>query len=100
MIAVLDMQCGKGVDKALATPLTNVIIEELVKIGTYKVIDRANRDKILGEQGFQQHGCVSDKCVVEMGQMLGVGKIVVGTIDLIGQTYIINLQLINVQTGL
>ena len=26
MIAVLDIQCGEGVDKKIATPLTNVII--------------------------------------------------------------------------
>lgn len=99
LIAVLDIQCGEGVNKSLATPLTNVIIEELVKLKIYTVIDRANRDKILAEQGFQQSGCASDACVVEMGQLLGVGKIVVGTLDLIGQTYIVNLQIVNVQTG-
>lgn len=98
-IAVMDLNCGEGVKKTLAGPLTNVIIEELVKIGKFTVIDRANRDKILAEVGFQQSGCVSESCAVEMGQMLGVGKLVVGSIALVGGTYLINLQLINVQTG-
>jgi len=97
-IAVIDIQCGEGVNKNLSAPLTNVIIDELVKIGTYTVIDRANRDKILSEQGFQQT-CHVGECVVEMGRLLGVGKIVVGNIDLVGSAYLINLQLINVETA-
>lgn len=97
-IAVIDIQCGEGVKKNLSAPLTNVIIDELVKIGTYTVIDRANRDKILSEQGFQQT-CQVGECVVEMGRLLGVGKIVVGRIDKLGDSYLISLQIINVQTA-
>jgi len=98
-IAVLDLRCGEGVDKSITAPLTNVVIEELVKIKKYTVIDRANRDKILGELGFQQTACLNDSCTVEVGRMLGVGKIVVGSIDKIGETYMVNLQLINVETA-
>jgi TolB-like protein len=98
-IAVLDLNCGELVEEQSCTILTNIIIDELVKNGKYTVIDRANRDKILSEQGFQQSGCAGDQCVVEMGQLLGVGKIVVGAIGHLGSTYLVNLQLINVQTG-
>jgi carboxyl-terminal processing protease len=98
-IAVIDFKCGKGIESDVCGSLTDVSISELVKIGKYTVIDRSNRDKILAEQGFQQSGCVEDKCMVEAGRLLGVGKIVVGSITKIGQTYLVNLQLINVQSA-
>lgn len=98
-IAVMDLTCGPGIDKSVCKSLTDVIIDELVKVGTYTVIDRANRDKILSEQGFQQTGCVEESCTVDAGRLLGVGKIVVGSLTKIGETYLVNLQLINVQTA-
>lgn len=98
-IAVMDIRCGKGMDNTLSTPLTNVVIDELVKVKKYTVIDRANRDMILGEAGFQMSGCVDERCTVEAGRILGVGKIIIGSVDLIDKTYLVNLQLINVETA-
>ena len=56
-------------------------------------------NKILGEQKFQMSGCVAQECKVEAGQILGVGKIVNGSVGLVGKTYYLTLQLIDVKTG-
>jgi hypothetical protein len=56
-------------------------------------------NKILKEQKFQMSGCVAQECKVEAGQVLGVGKIVTGSVGIVGKTYYLTLQLINVQTG-
>jgi len=98
-IAVMNLKCEEGIKKNQCTLLTDIVIEELVKIGKYKVIDRANRDKILGEIGFQQTGCVEGSCTVEAGRILGVGKIVVGSITKLGETYFVTLQIVNVETA-
>lgn len=98
-LAVMDLRCGAGVNSEYAAALTEVIIDEMVKVKKYTIIDRANRDKILGEVGFQQSGCSDASCSVEAGRMLGVGKLIVGSITKIGDTYLVNLQLINVETG-
>lgn len=98
-LAVMDLRCGKGVDQDIGVALTDVVIEELVKLKKYTLIDRANRDKILGEVGFQMIGCVDESCTVEAGRILGVGKIAVGSITKIGDTYLVSLQLINVETA-
>jgi|GEM_PF-522118 len=98
-VAVMDLKCGEGIKADVCKSLTDIVISELVKIGKYTVIDRANRDKILSEQGFQQTGCVDESCTVDAGRLLGVGKIVTGSITMIGDTYLVNLQLINVQTA-
>jgi len=98
-IAVIDLDVAKGLDPSLKVILTNAVIDELVKIGRFEVIDRANRDKILEEQGFQVKDCVEEKCRVDMGKLLGVGKVVTGSMNRLGETSIGMIQLVNVETG-
>lgn len=98
-IAVFDLETTGKVDKDVIRPLTESIRREIVKSGKYEVIDRGNMDKILGEQKFQLSGCVSGQCIVEVGQLLGVGKIITGSVSMVGKTYYLSLQLVNVETG-
>lgn len=97
-IAVIDLETD-GNDKTILRPLSDSIRQELVKSGKYNVIDRSNMDKILKEQAFQLTGCISGKCMVEVGQLLGVGKIITGSVSLVGKTYYLSLSLVNVETG-
>ena len=98
-IAVMDLRCGTAIDKETGVALTEMLINEMVKMKKFTVIDRANRDKILSEAGYQQTACVDESCTIEMGRQLGVGKIIVGSISKVGKTYVVNLQLINVETA-
>ena len=99
MIAVFDLEITEGVTKGISRPLSESIRREIVMSGRYEVIDRGNMNKILGEQKFQLSGCASGECIVEAGQLLGVGKIVTGSIGLVGKTYYLSLSVINVETG-
>ncbi|MBI5205372.1 MAG: SUMF1/EgtB/PvdO family nonheme iron enzyme [Nitrospirae bacterium] len=99
MLAVFDLEISDKVDKAIVRPLSESIRREIVMSGRYEVIDRGNMNKILGEQKFQLSGCASGECIVEAGQLLGVGKIVTGSIGLVGKTYYLALSVINVETG-
>lgn len=56
-------------------------------------------DRILKEQAFQMSGTVAKEKVVEAGQMLGVGRIVIGSIGIVGRTYMISLSLVNIESG-
>jgi len=56
-------------------------------------------EEILNEQGFQQTGCTSDECVVEVGKLVGVEQMVTGTIGKIGSIYTISARIIDVETG-
>ena len=97
-IAVFDFEVTTG-DKGIARPLTESVRREIVLSGKYKVIDRGNMEKILGEQKLQMSGCVSGECIVEAGQLLGVGKLISGTVSMVGKTYYLTLSLISVKTG-
>jgi len=98
-LAVMDLECDESITAKQCSTLTDILLDEIVKSQKYTVIDRANRDKILSEVGFQQTGCVEGGCVVEAGRILGVGKIVVGKISKLGGTYVVSLQLLNVETA-
>ncbi len=97
-IAVTDMQC-RGISKSSSAIITDRIRAELFNTGVFTVLERGLMDEILKEQGFQQTGCTSDACVVEVGQLLGVTHMVAGAVGKIGKLYTISLRLIDVATG-
>ncbi len=97
-IAVFDFEVTTG-DKGISRPLADRVIHVFSESDKYEVIDRGNMNKILDEQKFQMSGCVAQECRVEAGQILGVGKIVNGSIGMVGKTYYLMLQLIDVKTG-
>ena len=97
-VAVFDFEVRTG-DKDISRLLADKVIHVFTESNKYEVIDRGNMNKILGEQKFQMSGCVAQECKVEAGQILGVGKIVNGSVGIVGKTYYITLQLIDVKTG-
>ena len=56
-------------------------------------------NKILGEKKFQMSGCEAQECKVAAGKILGVGKIISGSVGTVGKTCYLTLQLIDVKTG-
>jgi hypothetical protein len=61
------------------------------------VVDRANLDKVRAEQGFQESGEVSDDSAKSIGQMVGAGAIVTGSLSNIGTLYRLTLKAIDVE---
>jgi len=97
-IAVIDFEAN-GVSQVENKALSNRLRNELVKLGIYQVVERELMDEILQEQGFQQTGCVSDECLVTVGKMIGVTKIVGGSISLVGRITTASMRMIDVETG-
>lgn len=98
-IAVLDLEVKKGVPQEASALLSDRLRLELLATKKFKVLDRKNMDVILKEQGFQLLGCTTSECIVEVGQLLGVEKIVTGNIGKLGETYYISVSMSNVETG-
>lgn len=95
-VAQLD---ALGISSAESRALTDRLRFELHSSGNFQVIERALMDEILKEQGFQQTGCVSDECVVEVGKLLGAESMVGGSISKVGSTYSVSIRTISVETG-
>lgn len=96
--AVMDLE-GRGISALEAATLTDRMRSELVKTGAVMVVERGQMQQILSEQDFQMTGCTSDECAVEIGQLLGVTKMVAGSIGKLGSTFTIDLRTINIATG-
>ena len=76
--AVLDFD-GYGISKMEAITLTQRLASNLVQTDAYIIVERGMMQDILKEQGFQQTGCTSAECAVEVGAMLGVQKMISGS---------------------
>jgi len=97
-LAVLDLD-AKGLEKTQAEILTNRLRSHVVSLGIYEVVERQKMQEILDEQEFQLSGCTTDACAVEVGQLLGVQKMISGSIGAIGKVYTVELRLLDVETG-
>jgi len=97
-IAVLPLE-ENGISPSEAMVLTDELRSVLVQSGNYIVVERSNMESILQEQGFQLSGCTSTECAVEAGKLLGVEKMVTGSVGKIGELYNINVRLFDVGTG-
>jgi TolB-like protein len=79
--------------------LSNRIRGEFINTNRFNVIERAEMNAILKEQGFQQTGCINSECAVEIGQLIGVEQIVAGNLGKVGNLFILSLRIIDVETG-
>src|SRR5256712_12624517 len=67
-----DVDVGKGV--------ATVLVSKLVRNGTYTVMERAEVDRILSEQNFQQGARADASTAAKLGRLLGVDAIIIGSI--------------------
>jgi len=98
-IAVMDFSTTGGLSNQETVTLGNRLSSMLVKTNTFIVLERGKMEQILQEQGFQQSGCTTTECAVEVGKMLNVQKMVSGSFGKVGRTYTIDLSLVDVKTA-
>jgi TolB-like protein len=97
-IAVLDLD-ATGISSQEAKTLTDRLRSELFSIGTFDVMEREKMNEMTKEQRLQSSGIVSDEMVVEIGKVIGVKNMVAGSIGKLGAKYLLNLRLVNVESG-
>ena len=97
--AVMDLEAKEGIPGGLAPTLSDYLRTQLFNTNEFTMVTRENMEQILKEQKFQLSGCTSKECIVEVGQLLGVRKMFAGSVGKAGATYVINIRLIDVQSG-
>ena len=98
-VAVLEFET-EGLDNISSGALSSIVRREVRNNKEYRLIDRNMMKAVLEEQGFQQSGCVSSECAVQVGELLGVQKMVTGTVSGLGSLYLIEIFVLDVATGL
>ncbi len=94
-VAILDLE-GRGISDLEAATLTDRLRSEMVTVGAFVVVERGQMEMLLEEQGFQQTGCTSAECAVEVGKLLGVQKMVTGSIGKLGELYTVDARMFEI----
>lgn len=95
-IAVLDLEAN-NVPQAITSAISEFLRLEFFKVQRYDVVERKNIDKILKEQAFQYTGCTTSECAVEIGKILNVHYVIVGSVNKLGNEYTIQIRLVDVE---
>lgn len=98
-IAVIDFEAKEPISQSEALFVADLFRGALVESRYFKVVERRNMETILAEQGFQQTGCTTTECAVQIGKILNVQKMVVGSFGKLGEFYILPIRIVDVETG-
>lgn len=99
-VAVMPFTASSAFDSGALEGLSSAMGTQLVKTGKFRVLERAQMDAILREQGLQQSGaCDGGECAIEVGKLLSVDRLVVGHVAKVGNIYTLSARLVNVETG-
>ncbi|MBD3391556.1 MAG: hypothetical protein GF418_05890 [Chitinivibrionales bacterium] len=98
--AVVALKNGEGVSAGEAEIIADRLRSELFETGKVNMMERDQMNEILKEQGFQASGaCTDEACMVEIGQLLGVQRLVSGSIGKLGSMFLVNFRTIDVTTA-
>jgi formylglycine-generating enzyme required for sulfatase activity len=99
LVAVMDL-IPEGARREEAVAISNQLRAQLLKTGKFTLVDRSQMTAILEEQALQQSGCTSDECAVQVGKLLGVRKILSGSLTkLSDQLWQVSLLMLDVESG-
>ena len=56
-------------------------------------------DKIFEQFEIQNTGCTDVSCAIELGKMLNVERIIIGSVGLVGETYSIQARIVDIETA-
>jgi hypothetical protein len=96
-IAVTTLAAGEGVSPGAAGPLTSVVVGELRKAPGTQLITQQDIANLLNlEQQKQMLGCQTDQCRADLGNALGVDRLLTGNISKLGESWLLQLTLLDV----
>lgn len=79
--------------------ISNMLVLLFFKTNKFTVVDRINMDEILKEQKFQLSGCTKTDCAVEVGKILNVKYMVMGSIKKFEKKYTVNIRVVDIESS-
>jgi curli biogenesis system outer membrane secretion channel CsgG len=93
-VAVMDFEYGTvqggvsaifGQNVDIGKGIADLLVDRLVRDGTYSVIERKAIQKLLAEQNFSNSDRADSNSAAKIGKMLGVDAIIIGSITQFGR---------------
>jgi curli biogenesis system outer membrane secretion channel CsgG len=83
-VAVINFEDRSGYGHNIGRGVADMLVTSLVESEKFIVIERAELDEILKEQGLGQTGLVTPQSAAKVGQLLGLQRIITGSITEFG----------------
>jgi TolB-like protein len=98
-VAVMEFTSKGGVTQDQMDALSDLLAKEIEGLGDFRVIGKSDIASMLTleEQKQRLSACDDQACLAEIGGALGVRWVVIGNVSLFGDTYLLNIKLIDVE---
>jgi curli biogenesis system outer membrane secretion channel CsgG len=83
-IAVINFEDRSGYGHQIGNGVSDMLVTSLVESKQFIVIERNELDEVLKEQGLGQTGLVTPQSAAKVGQLLGVQRIITGSVTEFG----------------
>ncbi len=97
-IAVMDFEARAGVKSEEAATMRDAFASLLQQTGRFTVVDRSQTEKIMTEQQFQAAQTGTGD-VSALGKVLAVRKFVSGSVGKLGDDYVFNIKMTDVENA-
>jgi dipeptidyl aminopeptidase/acylaminoacyl peptidase len=88
-----------GVSESVASGVSISFRDALVNTHRFEVVERERLAALMEEQGLSLSGCVTTECFVQVGQLAGAQKVIVGEAAQVGGSYIVSVRMVDVYSG-
>lgn len=95
--AVLEFRGAQSVSVSDIDGISEMFMTYFRPAG-YTMVERAQIDKVISEQGFQRSS-MTDAQAVKVGRILNVSKVVVGKVSRLGGQYQVDVRVVDVESG-
>lgn len=99
-LIVYDLNAVSESYRPVALIMSEALREEILKRGSYNLVNRENLQQLLEEMKFQQSGLVESAQAVQLGKGAGAQEIVTGNMGTVGRTVVLQSKRTDIQTML
>ena len=99
LIGMLELEAN-NVEEPEARAIADRLRFHLGNLGVFRVLERNRMEAILQEMGFQLSGaCDTEECLTQIGRILGVSKMVAGSVSKVGEIYALQVRLVDIASS-
>ncbi|MCX7021015.1 MAG: hypothetical protein NTW26_01845 [bacterium] len=88
-----------GVSASEASGVSDSFLNALINTYRFEVVERDRLEALMEEQGLAISGCTTTECFVQVGQLAGAQKVIVGKVAQVGGSYIVSVRVVDVYLG-
>ncbi|MBI4824428.1 MAG: hypothetical protein HY805_09425 [Nitrospirae bacterium] len=78
----------REINAKLSESIEEGVVDEIVNLGGARIYSRADMQKVMEEQKFQQSGLADDTTLTKLGKLAGVEYIITGAVNNVNLSYI------------